>query len=126
MVVDEEYLKNRKVFAQLLCSFRYGREEDEVMGLKFQKDMILVSELMVPQSKAAAAEFKPTKLQERLLRKLGSSNLNAYPFTFRMPLNSPASVTLQPGQDDEGRPCGVEYFVKAFAGEDEGDRSRNR
>ena len=33
-----------------------------------------------------------TRLQERLLRKLGK---NAYPFFFELPLNSPCSVTLQ-------------------------------
>lgn len=35
-----------------------------------------------------------TRLQERLIKKLGS---NAYPFYFELPPHCPASVSLQPG-----------------------------
>lgn len=122
IVLDPGYLHDRKIFGQLVCSFRYGREEDEVMGLKFQKDLHLVSELVYPPP----AKLNPnplTKLQERLLKKLGP---NGVPFTFKFPSNSPASVTLQPGPDDEGRPCGVDYFLKFFVGETESDLSHKR
>lgn len=120
VVIDHEYLKDRKVFCQMVCSFRYGREEDEVMGLKFQKDMYLASEQVYPpQSKDKSS----SKLQERLLKKLGP---NAFPFTFKMPANAPSSVTIQPGPEDQGRPCGVDYFLKSFVGENENDRSHKR
>ena len=33
-----------QVFAQLVCSFRYGREEDETMGLNFKKELTLADE----------------------------------------------------------------------------------
>lgn len=36
-------LKGRRLFGQVVCSFRYGREEDEVMGLQFQKDLLMAS-----------------------------------------------------------------------------------
>jgi hypothetical protein len=98
-----------------------SREEDEVMGLKFQKDMHLASEQIYPPSKASNKDL--SKLQERLVKKLGP---NAFPFTFKFPPNSPASVTLQPGPEDAGKPCGVEYFLKAFAGENDSDRSHKR
>lgn len=42
-LIDPEYLKGRKLFGQIVCSFRYGREEDEVMGLEFQKDLLMAS-----------------------------------------------------------------------------------
>ncbi|CAM4641011.1 unnamed protein product, partial [Lepidochelys kempii] len=45
----------------------------------------------------------PTRLQERLLRKLGP---NAHPFAFTIPQNLPCSVTLQPGPEDTGKACG--------------------
>ena len=48
VTVDPEYLQGRKVFGQVVCSFRYGREEDEVMGLNFQKDLFLASEQIYP------------------------------------------------------------------------------
>ncbi|XP_047468785.1 arrestin homolog [Penaeus chinensis] len=118
LVLDPSYLDGRKVFGQLVCSFRYGREEDEVMGLNFQKDLYLASEQIYPPK-----ETQPTKLQERLMKKLGP---NSYPFTFKMPEQAPPSVTIQPGREDDGKPCGVEYYIKVFVGENDGDRSHKR
>lgn len=89
ILLDDDY-KDRKIFGQIICSFRYGREEDEVMGLNFQKDLFLVSEQIYPSKQEDLS-----KLQERLIKKLGS---NSYPFRFVLPSNSPASVTLQPGK----------------------------
>lgn len=90
VLIDNDY-KDRKIFGQVICSFRYGREEDEVMGLNFQKDLYLASEQIYPPSE----KQNTTKMQERLVRKLGS---NCYPFTFTLPPSAPASVTLQPGK----------------------------
>ncbi|XP_050732471.1 arrestin homolog [Eriocheir sinensis] len=118
LVVDPSYLNNRRVYGQLVCSFRYGREEDEMMGLNFQKDLYLASEQIYPPKNDEA-----TKLQERLIKKLGA---NAYPFTFKMPEQAPPSVTIQPSAEDEGRPCGVEYYIKVYVGENEEDRSHKR
>ncbi|XP_044266595.1 arrestin homolog [Tribolium madens] len=118
VVVDNDY-KDRKIFGQIICSFRYGREEDEVMGLNFQKDLHLATEQIYPPSDKP----NPSKLQDRLVKKLGP---NCFPFTFTLPPNAPASVTLQPGPEDEGQPCGVHYYVKLFVGETETDRSHKR
>ncbi|XP_049959712.1 arrestin homolog [Schistocerca serialis cubense] len=121
ILLDQDYIDQRKIFGQVICSFRYGREEDEVMGLNFQKDLYLASEqLYSPPEKS---EHGLTKLQERLIKKLGP---NAFPFTFTLPPNAPASVTLQPGREDEGEPCGVKYFVKVFSGDSETDRTHRR
>ncbi|CAG9813978.1 unnamed protein product [Phaedon cochleariae] len=119
VVIDNEY-KDRKIFGQVVCSFRYGREEDEVMGLNFQKDLFLASAQVYPPEKGAHAN---SRLQDRLTKKLGE---NCYPFTFALPPSAPASVTLQPGQTDEGQPCGVQYYVKLFVGESETDRTHKR
>ena len=29
------------MFASLVCNFRHGREEDEVMGVSFQKELVV-------------------------------------------------------------------------------------
>merc|ERR1712198_383456 len=87
-----------------------------MMGLNFQKDLFLASEQLYPPK-----ELTPTKLQERLLKKLGP---DALPFTFKMPANAPPSVTVQTG--DEGKPCGVEYYIKIFVGEGEEDKAHKR
>ena len=40
-----------QVYAQLVCSFRYGREEDETMGLNFKKELTLADEQVYPPPK---------------------------------------------------------------------------
>lgn len=57
------------------------------------------------------------------MKKLGS---NAIPFTFTFPQSAPSSVTLQPGPDETGEPCGVSYYVKVYCGETETDMTHKR
>lgn len=122
VLLDQDYINSgRRIWGQLICSFRYGREEDEVMGLNFQKDLYLISEAIHPR--ATKMESNLTRLQERLLRKLGP---NAIPFTFNFPQSAPSSVTLQPGPDETGEPCGVSYCIKIFSGENETDLTHKR
>ncbi|GLH05143.1 Arrestin homolog, partial [Gryllus bimaculatus] len=119
IVVDNDYLKGRKIYGQVTTTYRYGREEDEVMGLKFSKEMILAKEQIVPPKEKSEL----TPIQEKLMKKLGP---NAFPFTFHFPQNAPCSVTLQPGESDTGKPLGVEYCVKTFVAEGEDDRVHKR
>lgn len=122
ILLDQEYIDSgRRVWGQLICSFRYGREEDEVMGLNFQKDLYLVSEALHPEKKKHDTNL--TKLQDRLMKKLGP---NAIPFTFCFPQTAPSSVTLQPDPEETGEPCGVSYYVKIFTGESDSDISHKR
>lgn len=86
------------------------------MGVKFSKELILCREQIVPAKKE---KIETTPIQNRLLKKLGQ---NAYPFVFQFPPNAPSSVTLQPGDDDQGKPLGVEYVVKVYVGENEEDK----
>ncbi|RUS75530.1 hypothetical protein EGW08_016698 [Elysia chlorotica] len=112
ILVDPEYLKDRKVFAHILAAFRYGREDLDVLGLTFRKDLYISSLQVYPPLKDSKEAARPlTRLQERLIKKLGP---NAYPFFFELPPNSPASVTLQPAPGDTGKPCGVDYELKTF------------
>ncbi|XP_076650405.1 arrestin 1 [Halictus rubicundus] len=122
VLLDQNYVDTgRKIWGQLICSFRYGREEDEVMGLNFQKDLYLTSEQLYPATQKTQDNL--TKLQDRLLRKLGP---NAIPFTFKFPPSAPSSVTLQPGEDETGEPCGVSYVVKIYSGDTETDVTHKR
>ncbi|XP_013194100.1 arrestin homolog [Amyelois transitella] len=121
VLIDEEYVRGRKVFGQVVCTFRYGREEDEVMGLNFYKELFLASEQIYPPPEKR--KYDLSKTQERLIKKLGES---ALPFRLSVPAGAPGSVTLQPGLEDEGEPCGVHYYVKLFVGDSEIDRSHRR
>jgi len=104
--IDKEFINDKVISAQLLCSFRYGREDDETLGLSFKKELILDEQQLFPPGR----ESPPTRLQERLLSKLGK---HAFPFHLSFPHNSPTSVTLQPSEEEAGEPCGVEYFIRA-------------
>uniref|UniRef100_A0AAY4BWG9 Arrestin C-terminal-like domain-containing protein n=1 Tax=Denticeps clupeoides TaxID=299321 RepID=A0AAY4BWG9_9TELE len=109
LLVDPEYLKDRKVFVTLTCAFRYGREDLDVLGLSFRKDLYISTFQAFPP---LPEERKPlSRLQERLLKKLGQQ---AHPFNFTIPQNLPCSVTLQPGPEDTGKACGVDFEVRAF------------
>lgn len=91
IVVDDGYLQGRKVYGQVLTVYRYGREEDEVMGVKFSKELIIANDQLVPSKKE---KQQLTPIQEKLVKKMGPC---AYPFTFHFPEMAPCSVTLQPG-----------------------------
>ncbi|GLG96373.1 Beta-arrestin-1 [Gryllus bimaculatus] len=125
VLIDPEYVKDRKVFGHVLAAFRYGREDLDVLGLTFRKDLYLAAEQIFPliQPEGGAAKRPLTRLQERLIKKLGP---NAYPFYFELPPHCPASVTLQPAPGDTGKPCGVDYELKAFVGETQEDKPHKR
>merc|ERR1711892_623317 len=110
--VDREFINDKRVVVQLVCSFRYGKEDEETMGLNFKKELTLCEAQMFPPEENAPP---PTRLQERLVNKLGK---NAFPFHLEFPPHSPTSVTLQPGLEDAGEPCGVEYFVRGLLVDD--------
>merc|ERR1712025_404656 len=124
VLVDPEYLNGRKVFGHVLAAFRYGREDLDVLGLSgltFRKDLYLASSQIYPPLEE---NKKPlTRLQERLIKKLGE---NAHPFYFELPPHCPASVTLQPAPGDTGKPCGIDYELKAFVGESQEDKPHKR
>ncbi|EFX68939.1 hypothetical protein DAPPUDRAFT_329620 [Daphnia pulex] len=121
VLVDSDYIKDRKVFGHVLAAFRYGREDLDVLGLTFRKDLYLASSQIFPHE--PTNKRPPTRLQERLLKKLGA---NAYPFFFELPPHCPASVTLQPAPGDMGKPCGVDYELKCFVGETHEDKPHKR
>ncbi|KAL7636841.1 UNVERIFIED_CONTAM: hypothetical protein RMT77_012599 [Armadillidium vulgare] len=118
IVLETEDLGEQRVFVQLVLTYRYGREEDEVMGLTFAKEIIVTSQQIYPKldkgSGDSSENDEVTSLQERLMKKFVDK---AYPFHMMLPKNAPASVTLQPVQEDIGRPCGVQWEVRAFVGE---------
>ncbi|XP_029166521.1 beta-arrestin-1-like isoform X4 [Nylanderia fulva] len=123
VLIDPDYIKERKVFGHVLAAFKYGREDLDVLGLTFRKDLYLAAEQIYPVVQESQTSRELTRLQERLMKKLGS---NAFPFYFELPPHCPASVTLQPAPGDTGKPCGVDYELKAFVGETQDDKPHKR
>lgn len=82
------------VFVTLTCAFRYGREDLDVLGLTFRKDLFVANVQAFPP---VPEEKKPlTRLQERLIKKLGE---HAYPFTFEV--GTPSSSSRPPHMGGE-------------------------
>nr|AUG68938.1 arrestin-visual-Y [Geotria australis] len=119
--VDPAYIKGRKVFVTLTCAFRYGREDLDVMGIPFRRDIHVIRRQLYPPNRdpqtgggggpPQSAGGASSALQEKLLNKLGGT---AYAFSFSMPQNLPCSVMMQPAPSDKGKSCGVDFEVKAF------------
>ncbi|XP_028428389.1 S-arrestin [Perca flavescens] len=118
IVIDPLQLKGKKVYVMLSCAFRYGRPGEDVMGVAFHRDLFLVTRQVYPELQDKE-KLTHTKIQHKLLRKLGD---NAFPFFFEFPDNLPCSVALQPGPSDVGKKCAVEFEVKAFCGESQDDK----
>lgn len=66
------------MFVTLTCAFRYGREDLDVLGLTFRKDLFVANVQAFPP---LPEEKSLTRLQERLIKKLGE---HAHPFTFEV------------------------------------------
>ncbi|XP_076032049.1 arrestin homolog isoform X1 [Oratosquilla oratoria] len=119
VLVDNDYLRGRRVFAAVTVTYRHGREEDEVMGLQFSKELVIASHQIYPSND----KFEVTPVQDRLVKKLGG---NAYPFVINIPQSAPASVQLQPGDDDSSKPLGVIYDLKVFVGDNSDEKPHKR
>lgn len=91
------------------------------MGVKFSKVLPLqVAQIVPPEQE----KTQITKLQQRLLDKLGGS---AYPFLFKFPTNSPSSVVILSGEpNDKSKPLGVEYRVRTYVGDSLDDPGHKR
>uniref|UniRef100_A0A3Q2XSK1 Arrestin-C n=1 Tax=Hippocampus comes TaxID=109280 RepID=A0A3Q2XSK1_HIPCM len=105
--VDPSGLDGKK-FVYLACAFRYGSEDLDVIGLSCRKDIWINRVQVYPPTDGNATK---SPMQESLLKKVGEQG---YPFAFQMPTNLPCSVALQPGPNDSGKACGVDFEVKAY------------
>ena len=88
-------LQGRRIFVQLVITFRHGREEDETLGLSFKKELVLDRVQIYPPEKKKDEE---TKLQTRLIQKLGEG---AFPFSLAFPELAPNSVIICADEDED-------------------------
>ena len=58
-------MKDRKVYGHVLAAFRYGREDLDVLGLTFRKDLYLASEQIYPSNNTKQRPL--TRLQVNFL-----------------------------------------------------------
>ncbi|XP_073710344.1 arrestin 3b, retinal (X-arrestin) isoform X2 [Misgurnus anguillicaudatus] len=107
--IDPSNLNGRQVWVQLACTFHYGRENLDVIGVSFRKDIWVKRIQMYPPPTNKPPNTTP--MQDVLLKKAGDQG---HPFTFDIPVHLPCSVSIQPAPEDVGKPCGVDYEIKAY------------
>ncbi|XP_050663852.1 arrestin homolog [Leptidea sinapis] len=111
--VDGESLENKKLFGQVTLTFRYGREDEEVMGLKFCNEAIMSLAQIWPHH--GNHDMDPnTPLQDALIKRLGA---NTFPFQLELTPLAPPSVQLVPAKQYHGAPIGTSYDVRAYIAE---------
>ncbi|XP_072318257.1 S-arrestin-like [Eucyclogobius newberryi] len=118
VVIDPQQLKGKKVYVMLSCTFCYGRQDMDVMGVAFRRDLFVATRQVYPELQDKS-QLTHSRVQEKLVKKLGQY---AFPFFFEFPDNLPCSVALQPGPNDEGKKCAVEFEVKAFCADQQDEK----
>ncbi|XP_011168606.1 arrestin homolog isoform X2 [Solenopsis invicta] len=114
LLVDPEYVREKKVFGQVTLTFRYGREDEEVMGLKFCNEAMMCLAQLYPSYAGAHHLESKSPLQEALIKRLGP---NAHAFTIEIPSIAPPSVQLVPAKEYNGPPIGNSYDVRVYVAE---------
>ncbi|XP_011874089.1 PREDICTED: phosrestin-2-like isoform X2 [Vollenhovia emeryi] len=113
-VVDPDYVHEKKVFGQIMLTFRYGREDEEVMGLKFCNEAMMCLAQLYPSYVGAHHLETKTPLQNELIKRLGP---NAHAFTIEIPSIAPPSVRLVPAKEYNGPPIGNSYDLRVYVAE---------
>ena len=110
---EMQELQGKYIFASLIVCFRHGREEDEMMGISFRKELVVDRVQVFPPIK----DDDKTKLQTRLMQKLGDG---AKPFTLAFPQSAPNSVLIR-GEEGDSAQMGVTYEVRLHVGDSSDD-----
>ncbi|XP_053691207.1 uncharacterized protein LOC128739736 [Sabethes cyaneus] len=122
LYIDSKIINDAKIYGQLTLTFRYGREDEEVMGLKFCNEAVIALQQIWPKPAGAEPEVL-TPLQEALLDRLGK---NAVPFALEIGTVAPPSVQLLPAKRYTGAPIGTSYDVRVYTAEASADERVQR
>ncbi|KAF6204674.1 hypothetical protein GE061_018835 [Apolygus lucorum] len=110
------------IFGQVTLTFRYGREDEEVMGLKFCNEAIMCGQQLWPPHERLP-QLPNTPLQDALIKRLGP---HAHPFSMEVSHLAPPSVQLVPAKEYNGAPIGTSYDVRAYAAERSDEKLHRR
>ncbi|XP_058822478.1 uncharacterized protein LOC131684026 [Topomyia yanbarensis] len=122
LYIDPKIINDAKIYGQLTLTFRYGREDEEVMGLKFCNEAVIALQHIWPKAVSTEPEVL-TPLQEALLDRLGK---NAVPFSLEIGTVAPPSVQLLPAKRYTGAPIGTSYDVRVYTAEASADERVQR
>ncbi|XP_063708935.1 phosrestin-2 [Culicoides brevitarsis] len=109
--IDSKIFSGYKIYGQITLTFRYGREDEEVMGLKFCNEAVISLKQLWPKISAEVNRDENTPLQDALLERLGK---NAIGFSIEINTVAPPSVQLLPAKRYLGAPIGTSYDIRIF------------
>lgn len=121
LFVDPKYVVGHRLFCQLTLTFRYGREDEEVMGLKFCNEAVIALNQIWPRTEDTCTELSP--LQEALLERLG---VGAHAFSMELGIVAPPSVQLIPAKQYSGAPIGTSYDIRAYIADHSNEKVQRR
>ncbi|XP_055382924.1 uncharacterized protein LOC129613050 [Condylostylus longicornis] len=110
--IDPKFMCSQKIYGQLTLTFRYGREDEEVMGLKFCNEAVIAIKQIWPRINFNESEVTP--LQQALVDRLGPG---AHPFSLEIGTTAPPSVQLVPAKKYCGAPIGTSYDIRIYMNE---------
>eukprot|EP00094_Tigriopus_californicus_P001097 TCALIF_01062-PA protein Name:"Similar to Arrestin homolog (Heliothis virescens)" AED:0.08 eAED:0.08 QI:0/0/0.33/0.33/1/1/3/778/306 len=98
---------------------RYGREDEELMGLRFCNEIVIAAEQIYPSpvEEICRNKSKPMTNHEGYM---------AVPVVIDMGISAPPSVRLLPCRPYNGAPIGTTYEVQLFAGKSPEELPRKR
>ncbi|XP_076349335.1 phosrestin-2-like [Tachypleus tridentatus] len=126
VLIDPTSVKNKNVYVEVIAIFRYGREEDEVLGMSFSRELYLSHKQIYPRVDEITNDNNEQQnlsdrwLFEQVLQKLGT---NALPFRLVIPCATPISVTMLPNGTDT---CGVRYYIRCYVASTRTEKPSNR
>lgn len=122
LFVDPKYVIGSRLFSQLTLTFRYGREDEEVMGLKFCNEAVIALKQIWPRTEETNKDLL-TPLQQALLERLG---VGAHAFSIEVGIVAPPSVQLIPAKQYSGAPIGTSYDIRAYIADQADDKIQRR
>uniref|UniRef100_A0A1B0GNM2 Arrestin C-terminal-like domain-containing protein n=1 Tax=Phlebotomus papatasi TaxID=29031 RepID=A0A1B0GNM2_PHLPP len=102
----------------------YGREDEEVMGLKFCNEAVIALKQIWPQAEGVSMKKEElTPLQTALLERLG---VGAHAFSIQIGTVAPPSVQLIPAKHYNGAPIGTSYDIRAYIANQSDEKMQKR
>ena len=90
----------------ILLFFRYGREDEELMGLRFCNEVIVAGEQIFPTPMDETLKTTKQNLGRRNSSLVNNQGFIAVPFVVDMGNTAPPSVRLVPCRPYSGSPIG--------------------
>ncbi|XP_022242153.1 phosrestin-2-like [Limulus polyphemus] len=132
VLIDPTSVENKNVYVGIIAIVRYGREEDEILGMSFSRELYLSHKQIYPRVDAPTEtpndnteqqKLSDGWLYEQILQKLGT---NALPFRLVLPCTTPISVIMLPQGADTTDTCGVRYYVRCYVASNPTEKPSSR